>query len=134
MQLIKSCLVMICVMPLVVGAACAQEKNVPLQSNLTDDGPSLEVAMKFIQDKLNAVGPLNYASLQFGTTYQFKMEVTKVIADPRGCRIDYHWYLRKTGGVYGEGGLVMKDRDYELPFKKRQACASEGVPSQSTAL
>jgi hypothetical protein len=61
-----------------------------------DDGPSLEATMKFIQDKMNAIGPLRWTVnehdipdnsdrvlVQNGELYQ-------VVADPRRCTIGYH--------------------------------------------
>jgi hypothetical protein len=53
--------------------------------------------MKFIQDKINAVGKVNYAAYwhnnadNTGGTNQFSVEVTNLVANPSDCRVSYHF-------------------------------------------
>jgi membrane-associated protease RseP (regulator of RpoE activity) len=71
------------------------QQTVPPPPKPADDGPSLEVTMKFIQDKLNDIGPLRYSvgrravdadrDSVFGETD----EITNVVADPQRCTISY---------------------------------------------
>jgi hypothetical protein len=58
--------------------------------------PSLDVTMKFIQDKMNAVGRLDY-SISFHNSADNKNwverlsdELTNVVADPASCRLRFH--------------------------------------------
>ena len=58
-----------------------------------DNGPSLEVTMKFIQDKLNEQGPINYTeTLRSGNhlSVEWSHEVSNVTADPKTCIVSYH--------------------------------------------
>jgi hypothetical protein len=81
-----------------------QKKTVP-PPKPADDGPSLEVTMKFIQDKLNGIGPVSYVvnvrddyiyddgggiNTTLTGTQHIEEEVAKVIADPSTCLISYH--------------------------------------------
>ncbi len=100
----KRCLMTICVVVLSMSAASSQEKkDAPPPPKSEDPGPSLEATMKFIQDKLNDVGPVNFANYTHDNavgndwTTQFKLEVTKVVADPSACRVSYHWKTELNG-------------------------------------
>jgi hypothetical protein len=58
---IKRCLMTMCVVALAVSVAVSQgKKTVPATPKPADEGPSLEVTMKFIQGKLNEEGNFNY--------------------------------------------------------------------------
>jgi hypothetical protein len=88
----------VCFAVLVVSATLAQEKKtVPPPPKPTDEGPSLEVTMKFIQDKLSGVGPLNFVIYAHdnvaGTDGPVKAtdELANVSADASACRITYDW-------------------------------------------
>jgi hypothetical protein len=82
---------------LTVSVALAQGKNVvPPPPKPADEAPSLEVTMKFIQDKLNSIGPVNFTLYSHvdavgDLTAQFHDEVTTVVADPSTCQISYRW-------------------------------------------
>jgi hypothetical protein len=105
-----------------------QKKTVP-SSKPADDGPSLEVTMKFIQDKLNGIGPVSYVAKVrdvytyndgIGTdttlsgTEQSKYEVTKVVADPSTCRISFHWKNKaERDGAATESADFPKHEDQE---------------------
>ena len=62
--------------------------------------PSLDDTTKFIQDKLSSLGPVTYIvlwqSLTLKTTGMdtWRSEVTNTVADPRLCRLSYHWKLQ----------------------------------------
>src|SRR5580700_11220871 len=63
-------------------ALAQQKKSVLPPPKPADEGPSLEVTMKFIQDKLNDVGAVNYATYTHDNaagndwTNQFRVEAT----------------------------------------------------------
>lgn len=92
------------------------EKTVPPPPKLAGEGPSLEVTMRFIQDKLSDVGPVNFAVYGHDdagggdSTMQQKIEVTKVFAAPGACLIKYHWNWEKEGKVVDDhdGGFFLK--------------------------
>jgi tetratricopeptide (TPR) repeat protein len=83
-------------------------RGVPPPPKPTADGPDLAATMQFIQDKLNSVGPMNFAAnfhdsaTSSDWTDQFKVAPTRVLADPSGCRIDYHWRSETNGSVRGD--------------------------------
>jgi hypothetical protein len=116
--MIIRCLTTVFLVLLAVSAALPQEKRaVPPPPKPTDEGPSLEATMKFIQDKLNDIGPVNHAISVHNNaagndwTNQFKGKVTKVVADPSACRISYHWKLERDGAVVSDfdAGYSFKD-------------------------
>lgn len=85
----------------------------------TTSGSSLQDTTRLIQDKMNAVGELDY-SISFHDTAdnqnwvnQFKDEVTNAVADPASCQFRYHERLVVDG----------KERysnDYGFDFKDVQ--------------
>jgi hypothetical protein len=85
-----------------VGAS-AQQK-VPPPPKPADEGPSLEVTMKFIQDKLNALGAVSnmmYVHDEIAGTdkvYKFRYEVTQVVADSSMCRLNYQFSVKVDEG------------------------------------
>lgn len=68
-------------------------------------GSSLEVTMKFIQDKLNEIGRMNYnvsfydAGGDFKGGSQVSIEKSGVIANPAKCQISYHAWVEADGKV-----------------------------------
>jgi hypothetical protein len=120
-------LMTICFAALVVSGALAQQKkSVPPPPKPKDAGPSLEVTMKFIQDKVNAVGPVNYAAYYHENavgagvsdwTAQFGNEASNMVADAGACRISYHWTTRT------ENGQIASDLDTGFSLKDVQDIA-----------
>jgi hypothetical protein len=92
---------------LVVSAALAQQtKTVSPAPKPADEGPSLRETMKFIQDKLNDVGPVNFAQYVHdsatgvdSTHVQLKIERTNAVADSGACRISYHHKVGADGSL-----------------------------------
>src|SRR5271170_2470970 len=82
----KPCLMTLWIVALTASAAWSQErKDVPPPPKREDNGPSLTVTMTFIQDKLNDVGPVNFAfyvhddSSGKDSLTQLKVGSTKVV-------------------------------------------------------
>ena len=80
----------------------------------SDNGPSLAVTMRFIQDKMNEQGKINYALYTHDNAkgedwpvYNISIEATNVVADPATCRITWH-------KVTTNGGKVGMNRDLSL--------------------
>jgi hypothetical protein len=99
-----------------VSAAVAQEKkDVPPPPKAANDGPSLEVTMKFIQDKVSEIGPLNsavYCHSTAGNDFmnRRKVEATNVVANASTCRFSYRW-------KWEQDGTVVWDVDVGFSFK-----------------
>jgi hypothetical protein len=119
--MMKRWLMEACFAGFVVSSALAQQtKTVPPPPKPADEGPSLEVTMKFIQDKLSGIGPVNYAlhyhddvSGNDGTS-QWKVEATKVVADASACRVSNHFRQEFEEGNFG---AVLVDGDFGLSLK-----------------
>jgi hypothetical protein len=82
----KCCLVMMCFSVLAANAALAQQEETLWSA---DEDASTEVAMKFMQDNLKALGRPNYAAEvhdsvagQDSASVVMKKERTEVVADP----------------------------------------------------
>jgi hypothetical protein len=62
--------------------------------------PSIEDTTKFIQDKLSGLGPVTYIALWQSLTLKttgsntWHSEISNVVADPKLCRLSYHWKLQ----------------------------------------
>lgn len=99
---------------LAAGGARAQQ-NVAPPPKPADDGPSLADTMKFIQDKLNGQGPLNYIyyshdGVHPDARYSSSVEISKVVADPKTCHIAYHSRQLVDGeSTDRDGGFDFKD-------------------------
>jgi hypothetical protein len=84
------------------------QQAVPPPPKPADDGPGLEVTMKFIQDKLNDIGPLRWtvtsrnADTGEDLTAVWTAEFVKVVADPQRCTISYHSFM--SVGAVGPSG------------------------------
>lgn len=76
--------------------AASQQSASPPSKPQSDNGASLEVTMKFIQDKLNALGKVSH-TVYFRSggdeeqSLEITLVVTKVLADPANCRIAVDW-------------------------------------------
>jgi hypothetical protein len=88
---------------------CAAQ-DVPPPPKPADDGPSLADTMKFIEEKLGAIGRVNYVVYihndKLGTdggTATVTFEATNVRASVVGCRIDYHEQQKWDDKVVSEG-------------------------------
>jgi hypothetical protein len=101
----KRCLMTVCCVALVVSAVLAQQKKtLSHRPKPTDEGPSLEVTMKFIQDKLNDVGGVSFLTFATQTTdnstfsHRWTVELSNVVANPADCSIRYHGKMTLDGG------------------------------------
>ncbi len=118
-------------------------QDVPPPPKPKDDGPSLEVTMKFIEEKLNSIGRVNYIAYLHNntdgsdTTGRISDEVKNVRANPATCRIDFHdwetqnekvkadtdaWFLLKAVQE-----VVVKTREQDA----KESDSKEGHPEYS---
>jgi hypothetical protein len=91
-----------------------------------DNGPSLEVTMKFIQDKLNGIGKVTYIvpyqNKHTGDTdtYTLTDEVSQVRTSSDQCTTIYH--LRSTFD-----GVESRNGDFSISFKDAQGVVLKPV-------
>jgi hypothetical protein len=105
-----------CAVLVVSGASAQQKKAVPPPPKPKDEGPSLEVTMKFIQDKVDGVGPVNYVEYVHDNTAgndwtnKLRGQVSNIVAVASACRIAYHWKEERNGTVASDvqGGFSLK--------------------------
>jgi hypothetical protein len=83
----------------------------------TDDGPCLEVTMKFIQDKLSEMGPIAYSvsvrdpGVDMDPNVEtWREEYSNVVADTQGCTISYRQQ-------FSRGNRQPENFNYSLYFK-----------------
>jgi hypothetical protein len=77
---------------LIFAALSAAAQNVPAPPK-PDSGPSLEVTMKYIEDKLNAV---NFTTIQTGHTGddgRWRISITSARGVPQGCGLSWQLTL-----------------------------------------
>src|SRR3984885_7631631 len=100
---------------LVSAVAFAQSQVAP-PPKPADDGQTIEATMKFIEDKLNAIGRVDIVVYLNdgvrGTDWSNKRtwEISKVVADPKTCFMKYHY-------KWIHVGQVLRDNDITLGFK-----------------
>jgi hypothetical protein len=100
-------------------SSIANAQDVPPPPKPKDDGPSLEVTMKFIQDKLREIGRMNYVVYTHDNTNgndvsnKFSTEANNVQASVADCRIDFHWSASRNGEA-------LDDRDISFFLKNVQ--------------
>jgi hypothetical protein len=93
---------------LFLGCVCAGGQDVPPTPGPKDEGPSLADTMKFIEDKLNSIGSVNYIGYAhdnlIGNEWanKFGAQATNVRADVAACQIDFHWRVTRDDQVVQE--------------------------------
>jgi hypothetical protein len=96
------------------------------------EGPSLEVTMKFIEDKLGSIGPVNYVIYGHDNTdgsdwtHKVSTKQTSLRAGMQGCRIDFHFWLKTDEEVTidQDSGILFKDVQ-EVVVKTREQAMKE---------
>jgi hypothetical protein len=96
---------------LLLATTAVAQKSVPPPPKPADSGPSLEVTMKFIQDKLNEQGTFNYVVFIHddvgGSDWVVRRSsaATNFVADPSTCRVSYHQKHVINGKTVGDVDL-----------------------------
>lgn len=105
-----------------ITSATAQEKKaVPPPPKQVDDGPSLEITMKFIHDKLSSVGPMKYAIYLYdpvtadNSQLSVSSELSNLVGDASACRISFHSKVAR-----GTDSSLASDVDAEFSLKDVQ--------------
>ena len=96
----------------------AAQQNIPPPPKPPDAGPSLEVTLKFIQDKLGEEGKIAYSAAVTDTAQQeiewtnkFVVELSNPAFDTAACRITFHWRAEVNG-------KVADDKDYTINLRE----------------
>jgi hypothetical protein len=108
---------LIFVIAILTSTALAQD--VPPPPKPPSSGPSLEVTMSFIQERLASIGRVNFVAYGHddgnGTdwTDNASAEATSVQASAASCRVDYHWHAT-------DNGASVMDKDARVSLKAVQ--------------
>jgi len=111
------------------------QQAVPPPPKPADSGPSLEVTLKFIQDKLNDLGPISFKqSLTNSSTgvsfYEpWTERVTSVVGNAGACSISYH--LKEERGPQHQ---VTQDGDFGISLKEAESVQIEKMEQYSDAM
>lgn len=98
----------------IVSSAVAQQPAAP--SAESSDQSSLEVTLKFVQDRLNAVGAVNFvahthdATTGDSGTNRFREEISRVSADPSACLVNFHQSEARDGQVLADFDAALRLR------------------------
>jgi hypothetical protein len=96
------------------GAAPA---NAPPAGAQTNSGPSLADTMKFIQDKLNEMGTVNFAGYVHDSSnnsdgvQKFTATISNVAANPSACSLSYHRLVFNNGSKEHNEDVVINLRE-----------------------
>lgn len=81
-----------------LGSASAQQ-SIPPPPRPPDSGPSLEVTLKFVQDKVGDEGKLSYSAAVTDTAQQgvewtnkFEVELSNPTFNTGACSVSFHWH------------------------------------------
>jgi hypothetical protein len=80
-------------------------------------GPTLEVTMKFIQDKLSEVGTVNFAGYVHDSAYnqdavqKFSSTTSNIVANPGACSLTYHRLVFNDGRKEHNENILINLRD-----------------------
>jgi hypothetical protein len=98
------------------GAAPA---NAPPAGAQTNSGPSLADTMKFIQDKLNALGTVNFAGYVHDASnntdgvQKFSTTISNVVTNPSACSLSYHRLVYNSGRKEHNEDVVINLREVQ---------------------
>ncbi len=104
------------------GATALAQTSIPPPPQPVPDkpaGPSLEVTMKFIQDKLNGIGTVNFAGYVHDSAnntdgvQKFSATFSNVVANPGACSLNYHRLVFNNGSKEHDENVVINLRDVQ---------------------
>jgi hypothetical protein len=99
--------------------ALAQQSVPPPPQPAADKpaGPSLEVTMKFIQDKLNEIGTVNFAGYVHDSSnntdgvQKFSATISNIATNPGSCTLSYHRLVLNSGRKEHDENVVINLRE-----------------------
>jgi hypothetical protein len=89
----------------------------PAPDKTASSGPSLEVTMKFIQDKLNEMGTVNFAGYVHDSSnnsdgvQKFSATISNVVTNPGACTLSYHRLVFNNGSREHDENVSINLRD-----------------------
>ena len=121
----KRCFITICLAVLALSAALAQEKKtVPPPPKRANDGTSLEVTMKFIQDKLNGIGPVSHVVYYHDTAAGDHLDQPAQRPSLECCRISHQMSHHLSLGI-GRGREINSGRRPRLLTERHRGSRRE---------
>jgi hypothetical protein len=102
-----------------IASSGAAPANAPSAGAQTSGGPTLEVTMKFIQDKLNEMGTVNFAGYVHDSAndtdgvQKFSATVSNAVANPGACSFSYHRLVYNNGSREHNENVVINLRDVQ---------------------
>jgi len=102
-----------------IASSGAAPANAPTASAQTNGGPSLEVTLKFIQDKLNEMGTVNFAGYVHDAAndtdgvQKFSATISNAVANPAACSFSYHRLVYNNGSREHNENIVINLRDVQ---------------------
>jgi len=102
-----------------IQAQGAAPVNAPAAGAPTTSGPTLEVTMKFIQDKLNAMGTVNFAGYVHDASnnadgvQKFSSTISNAVTNPGACSLSYHRLVFNNGRKEHDENVFISLRDVE---------------------
>ena len=100
-----------------IASSGAAPANAPTASAQTNGGPSLEVTLKFIQDKLNEMGTVNFAGYVHDSAnntdgvQKFSATFSNVVANPGACTLSYHRLVFNNGSKEHDENVFINLRE-----------------------
>jgi len=82
-------------------------------------GPTLEVTMQFIQDKLNGIGTVNFAGYVHDSAnntdnvQKFAATFSNVVANPSACTLSYHRLVINNGSREHDENVLINLREVQ---------------------
>jgi hypothetical protein len=91
----------------------------PVPDRTESRSPSLEVTLKFIQDKLNTVGTVNFAGYVHDSAnntdgvQKFSATISNAAINPGACTLSYHRLVINNGSREHDENVVINLRDVQ---------------------
>jgi hypothetical protein len=102
--------------PVVAGTPAS---STPTTGAPPTNSPTIEVTMQFIQDKLNAMGTVNFAGYVHDASnnadgvQRFRSTISNAIANPGACSLSYHRLVFNDGRKEHDENVFISLRDVE---------------------
>lgn len=99
-------------------AAPGQRRAEP-GTNAADSGPSLAETMQVLQSKLSEQGKMSWTTHYHDSAdntnwiYQFKFEISKVVADATACTVAYHYIIVRDGTQISDSDATFNLHDVQ---------------------
>jgi hypothetical protein len=109
MKNIARFVIVVCFAALPGAATLAQKKAVPPPPRPADSSPSLDVTMKYLQERVTLQGKVNFAAYVHDNSagndwiLQRAVEITNIVPHPETCILNYHFREWNNGTISVDG-------------------------------